>query len=116
MTSSAQLPIPQDNQQDNQPEQAQATGVPVPLPAAVTPSHSVSMEDLPSDWQYESAVARVEAIIAQIEAGNLELADIFEQFGMAVKHLQDCEAFLSHHRQQVDILVETLADESKSNG
>ncbi|NER01066.1 MAG: exodeoxyribonuclease VII small subunit [Cyanothece sp. SIO2G6] len=72
------------------------------------------MADLPPDWRYESTVAQVEAIIAQIEAGELELADIFEQFGMAVQQLQDCEAFLKHHRQQVDILVETLTD--KGNG
>ncbi len=96
MTLSPQSPIPQDNQLECE------GGIP----------SSTSSTVLPTDWQYEATVEVVESIIAQIESGDLELADIFEQFGVAVQHLQDCEVFLNHHRQQVDILVETLMDES----
>jgi len=94
---------------DNQP--TSASPVPTSLPSAVNQAESLSLKDFPPDWQYESTVSEVETIIAKIEAGELELADIFEQFGTAIKLLQTCEAFLKHHRQQVDILVETLIDE-----
>ena len=54
------------------------------------------------------AVAEVEQIIHQIEQGELELADVFSQFSAAVERLQQCEAFLGYHRQQIDVLIETL--------
>ncbi|MGB3613643.1 MAG: exodeoxyribonuclease VII small subunit [Elainellaceae cyanobacterium] len=60
------------------------------------------------DWNYETAVAEVEHIIHQIEQGELELADVFSQFSAAVERLQQCEAFLGYHRQQIDVLIETL--------
>lgn len=64
----------------------------------------------PSDpsWDYEHAVAEVEQIIRQIEQGELRLADVFEQFSAAIERLQQCEAFLNYHRQQIDVLIETL--------
>ncbi len=61
-----------------------------------------------SDWNYEATVAEVEQFIHQIETGELELAEVFDQFSAAVERLQQCEAFLSYHRQQVDVLIETL--------
>ena len=64
-----------------------------------------------NDWQYESTVETVETIIKNIESGDMELAAIFDQFAIAIQHLQDCEHFLQHHRQQVDLLVETLTDD-----
>ncbi len=42
---------------------------------------------LQESWNYEAAVAKVEAIIALIEAGELELEEVFEQFAAAVEHL-----------------------------
>lgn len=71
----------------------------------------LSETDVPSPWHYEAAVAKVEGIIHQIETGDLELAEVFDQFAIAVKQLHECEVFLQRHRQQVDILVETLTDE-----
>ena len=62
-------------------------------------------------WNYEATVAEVEAIITQIEAGELELEEVFDQFADAVKHLQQCEAFLQKRQQQIDLLIETLTDE-----
>lgn len=62
-------------------------------------------------WDYEAAVAQVESIISRIEMGELKLAEVFEQFAIAVDHLQHCEAFLNHQKQQMDLLIETLMDE-----
>jgi exodeoxyribonuclease VII small subunit len=62
-------------------------------------------------WSYESTVAEIEAIINRIEIGELELADVFQQFAIAINHLRQCENFLTHQRHQVDLLIETLTDE-----
>jgi exodeoxyribonuclease VII small subunit len=63
------------------------------------------------DWSYEAKVAEVDSIIARIEAGQLDLAEVFEQFAAAVEYLKECDSFLQAKQQQVDILIETLQDE-----
>lgn len=63
-------------------------------------------------WKYEAAVAEVESIISRIETGELELEEVFEQFTQAVEYLQQCENFLQQRQQQVNLLIETLNDES----
>ncbi|MBD1881618.1 MULTISPECIES: exodeoxyribonuclease VII small subunit [unclassified Coleofasciculus] len=68
----------------------------------------------PKDWNYEATVAKVEGIIRQIEAGKLELADVFEEFTAAVEYLRQCEIFLQERQQQMNLLIETLADEPTS--
>ncbi len=74
--------------------------------AATRSSHA-----LQTDWNYEETVAQVESILARIESGELDLADVFEQFSTAVKHLRQCETFLAQRQRQVDLLIETLTDE-----
>ncbi|KGF71947.1 exodeoxyribonuclease VII [Neosynechococcus sphagnicola sy1] len=67
--------------------------------------------DLPPGWTYEAAVAKIEAIIAKIEDGELELAHVFDQFAIAVNHLHQCEAFLAQRQHQMDLLIETLIND-----
>ncbi len=67
-----------------------------------------------NDWNYEENVAKIEKIVAQIESGKLELAEVFEEFSAAVQYLRQCETFLQQRRQQVDLLIETLVDEPES--
>jgi len=62
-------------------------------------------------WSYEATVKRVEAAIARIESGELELADVFDQFADAVEQLRQCETFLAERQQQMDLLIETLSDD-----
>ncbi|HCF30499.1 MAG TPA: exodeoxyribonuclease VII small subunit [Cyanobacteria bacterium UBA11049] len=62
-------------------------------------------------WNYEKAVAEVEKIIARIEAGELELEEVFDSFAVAVEYLRQCESFLQQRQQQVDLMIETLKDE-----
>ncbi len=62
-------------------------------------------------WNYEVTVTEVEAIIARIEAGELELEEVFDQFATAAEYLRQCETFLQGRQQQVDLLIETLRDE-----
>ena len=70
--------------------------------------------DLQEGFNYESTVARVEAIISKIEAGKLDLAEVFDEFAAAVEYLRQCETFLHERQQQMDLLIETLADEPES--
>lgn len=67
-----------------------------------------------NDWNYEENVAKIEKIVAEIESGKLELAEVFEEFSAAVQYLRQCETFLQQRRQQVDLLIETLVDEPES--
>ncbi len=65
-------------------------------------------------WNYETSVEKVEAIINDLETGDLPLADIFEQFEKAVTELKKCDSFLQEKQQQAQILIETLLpDESE---
>lgn len=66
-------------------------------------------------WNYELAVARVEAIVEQIEAGDLELADLFDRFETAVAYLRQCEIFLKDKQQQMDLMVEILEGKTTAN-
>ncbi|NJP11701.1 MAG: exodeoxyribonuclease VII small subunit [Leptolyngbyaceae cyanobacterium RU_5_1] len=69
---------------------------------------SASFQD---DWNYETAVKEVETIIVRIESGELDLAEVFNQFTAAVERLRQCETFLAERQQQMDLLIETLSDE-----
>ncbi|MBD1823845.1 exodeoxyribonuclease VII small subunit [Cyanobacteria bacterium FACHB-DQ100] len=64
-------------------------------------------------WNYETTVAKVEKILTRIESGELELADVFEEFSAAVEYLRQCESFLAERQKQVDLLIETLTDEAE---
>ncbi len=61
-------------------------------------------------WNYETKVAEIETIISRIEAGELQLEEVFEQFSVAVKYLRECETFLKQRQQQVDLMIENLQD------
>ncbi|MGJ3248324.1 MAG: exodeoxyribonuclease VII small subunit [Elainellaceae cyanobacterium] len=74
-------------------------------------SSNASGLDLPHDWHYEATIAKIEAIITRIELGELELSEVFEQFEQAVSQLRECEEFLGHHQQRMDLLIETLTDD-----
>jgi exodeoxyribonuclease VII small subunit len=65
-------------------------------------------------WNYETTVSKIEDILTLIESGDLDLADVFEQFSVAVEYLKQCDAFLQERQQAVELLVETLSSESSS--
>ncbi|KZL51154.1 exodeoxyribonuclease VII [Nodularia spumigena CENA596] len=68
-------------------------------------------DDSRAGWSYEEKVREIEAIIARIEAGELDLEQVFEQFSTAVESLRQCESFLQQRQQQVNLLIETLTDD-----
>ncbi len=70
---------------------------------------SETSSDQPS-WSYEATVAEIEIMIAEIESGQLDLANVFDQFTAAAEMLQQCEQFLKQRRQQMELLIEQLDD------
>lgn len=77
--------------------------------------NSDSMDVLPEhSWNYEAKVAEVERIIARIEAGELELEEVFDQFATGVEYLRQCEDFLQQRQQQVDLLIENIGNSQAS--
>jgi exodeoxyribonuclease VII small subunit len=74
---------------------------------------SLTVHPFPDDWNYEATVKQVESIMMRIESGELELAEVFEQFAAAVEYLRQCETFLAQRQQQMDLLIETLSDEAE---
>jgi exodeoxyribonuclease VII small subunit len=81
------------------------------FPTSKANSQQSDRESSEADWNYEATVAEVEAILTQIESGELDLADVFDRFSTAVESLRQCEAFLAQRQKQVDLLIETLTDE-----
>ncbi|MBE9178270.1 exodeoxyribonuclease VII small subunit [Oculatella sp. LEGE 06141] len=67
-----------------------------------------------SKWSYEATVAEIESIINRIEMGELELAEVFDQFATAIERLRQCETFLNQQQQQMDLMIETLLDEPEA--
>ena len=65
---------------------------------------------LPKDWSYEDTLARIEDITAQLETGDMPLADVFEQFAEAVGSLKQCDQFLQDKQKEATLLIETLVD------
>lgn len=61
------------------------------------------------NWNYEASVDQVETIIAELETGELPLAEIFQQFEKAVTELKKCDNFLQEKQQQAQLLIETLS-------
>lgn len=76
-------------------------------------SSPVTPPATPPDWTYEATVRDIEGAIARIESGELELAEVFDEFAAAVQQLRQCEVFLAERQQQMDLLIETLTDESQ---
>ena len=80
------------------------------MPTVKKASSKKASATLPDDWCYEDTLARVEEITGQLEAGELSLADVFDQFAEAVVALQQCDQFLQAKQAEATLLIETLVD------
>ena len=80
----------------------------------INPKITLSENDSCKDWNYEQSVAKIENIVNRIESGQLELAEVFEEFATAIEYLRQCESFLQEKSQQVDLSIENLVDEADS--
>lgn len=68
--------------------------------------HPEPSNPLDKDITFEQAVAELEAIVNQMELGNLPLDDSFNAYKRGAELLQICQQSLSSVEQQVRILTD----------
>lgn len=61
---------------------------------------------LPED--FESALAELEALVAQMESGAMDLEDSLKAYQRGVQLAKVCQARLQHVEQQVQVLQDEL--------
>jgi len=64
--------------------------------------------------KFETAMAELEELVAQIETGNLSLEDSLKQFEQGIKLSQVCQKALTNAEQRVKILTDSLNESSAS--
>lgn len=69
-------------------------------------SQSSTVDAANSTLSFEQAAAELEAIVQQMELGNLALDDSFNAYKRGAELLQICQASLSNVEQQVRILTD----------
>ncbi len=62
----------------------------------------------PKNFNYETTINEIEAIIQQMESGTLPLKDVFQQFAIATEKLKACEQFLNLGQEKMKLLIETF--------
>ncbi len=58
-----------------------------------------------SEMTFEDALARLEAVVAELEKGDLTLADSLEAFREGIKDLGICVRHLDAFEEQVEVLL-----------
>jgi exodeoxyribonuclease VII small subunit len=78
-----------------------------------TDLHDANDASLDASLSFESAVAALESIVADMESGKLELNDSLAAYKRGAKLLQICQKSLQDAEQQVRILSENALTEFK---
>jgi exodeoxyribonuclease VII small subunit len=64
---------------------------------------------------FETAMAELEELVAQIETGNLSLEDSLKQFEKGIKLSRTCQKALNDAEQRVKILTESLNGDTEED-
>ncbi len=64
---------------------------------------------------FETAMAELEELVAQIETGNLSLEESLKQFEQGIKLSRICQQALTDAEQRVKILTESLNGETEED-
>jgi exodeoxyribonuclease VII small subunit len=64
------------------------------------------MPEEAADLSFEEAVARLEAVVAELEGGSLPLEECLRRFEQAVALARHCSARLEAAERQISILTE----------
>ena len=64
---------------------------------------------------FETAMAELEELVAQIETGNLSLEESLKQFEQGIKLSRVCQQALTDAEQRVKILTESLNGEAEED-
>ena len=58
------------------------------------------------DLSFEDALEELEAVVDDLEAGNLPLTDSIQRYEAGVKLLKQCHDSLNHVRRKIELLTE----------
>ncbi len=64
---------------------------------------------------FETAMAELEELVAQIETGNLSLEESLKQFEKGIKLSRVCQQALTDAEQRVKILTDSLNGETEED-
>ncbi|MCF6189263.1 MAG: exodeoxyribonuclease VII small subunit [Cocleimonas sp.] len=64
---------------------------------------------------FETAMTELEALVAQIETGNLSLEESLKQFEQGIKLSRTCQKALTEAEQRVKILTDSLNSNTIDN-
>jgi len=78
--------------------------------AAKSHDHNVG-PDLPANFDLEASLKKMESLTADLEKGNLSLAQGMACFEAGVKIYQECAAYLAQAEQKIKILSDALQTE-----
>jgi len=67
-----------------------------------------------SEMTFEDALARLEAMVAALEKGDLTLAESLEAFREGIKNLGACVRHLDAFEEQVEVLLAGLGNDAQS--
>jgi len=65
----------------------------------------VSSETSSEQLSFEGALQRLEAIVQQLEGGQLPLADALAQYEMGVRHLKACYQLLEQAERRIELVT-----------
>jgi exodeoxyribonuclease VII small subunit len=68
------------------------------------------MTEPPKEETLERRIARLEAIVRELESGRLELQEAFDLFEEGVGHLKEADALLSRTEMRIERLIAGTGD------
>jgi exodeoxyribonuclease VII small subunit len=68
------------------------------------------MTEPPKEETLERRIARLEAIVRELESGRLELQEAFDLFEEGVGHLKEADALLSRTEMRIERLIADTCD------
>lgn len=82
-------------------------------PASVSPPAQAANES-PSAFDFEQAMADLEAVVARLEQADVPLEEAMQSFERGVALTRACQAALSQAEQKVEMLVEDADGQPKA--
>ena len=73
---------------------------------AAEAAKAVKAADLPGDLTFEAALARLEQIVAKLDAGDLPLEEALELFGEGSELSKFCSSILEQAEGRLEMLIE----------
>lgn len=73
-------------------------------------SSANSLAEETSEPTFEASLAEVERVVRLLEGGTPDLADALAQYENAIKHLRNCQRWLTSAKQRIELLTSISPD------